>query len=137
MKSMKLGSKDGASLFPLVILMAKESSEAREAFMKERAAVPLSTFLPFVNQLVSHCPISPVFESLLLDMAKEYPINVRLPLQISRPNFELRAQEAIANRIESFLADDLALKMFLASINYLRPPERLAMEVVDGGMTFI
>lgn len=133
MKSMKFGSKDGTSLFPVVIVMVKDSQVAQETFIKEIDQVPLNAFLTYVNQLVSYCASAPVFEALLIQMAKIYPVNVLLPLQVSRRHFESHGQEPIVNRVESQLPEDIALKMFLKSIDYLRPPEKVAWEVINRG----
>ncbi len=130
--SMRYGSIDGQALFPLVILAAKNNDTAATAFEHSRSHVPLTMFLPWVNQLVSHFTSSQVIAQLLIDMAERHPTHVKVPFGITRSSFSPEMLNMNATRfLESKLPADPTWEMFLKSTDYLHPPEKAAHDFLN------
>lgn len=134
--SMRYGSVDGQALFPLVILAVKDSSSATAAFQHLRSNVPTFMFLPWVNQLVSYFALSSAIAKLLIDISERYPVHVKLPFGITRSTLSQEVLNLYETRsLEAKLTTEYSTwKMFLKSIDYLKPPERAARELLNSGM---
>ena len=158
LQSMRYGSSSGQALFPLVILAVKDHNSAVSNMEKLRRSVPLSMFLPWVTQLISHLRDSPTIEQLLFDITEEYPTHVQLPFAITK---KLQRQENLQpkyglvsmkledmvwfhradcfslfdldaiQRLESKLPIDPTWNYFLESIDYLLPPEKAARDLLE------
>lgn len=129
LRSMRYGSCDGQSLFPLVIMALKEKRTTDFDFERERAAVPLNMFLPWVNQLVSNTASTPALTELLVDMARTYATHVRVPFEITRKTFGPNVLHF--KRIESELPTDPTWELFQNSISYLQPPGKFACDMLS------
>ena len=105
LQSMRHGCSAGQTLFPLVILAVKDRSSAVSAMQKYRTSVPLNMFLPWVTQLISYVHHSPAIHQLLVDISREYPTHVRLPLAITR---QLLDQEILSSKTGQFRSLSLA-----------------------------
>lgn len=134
--SMRYGSIDGQALFPLVILAVKDNSAATAVFQHWHSNVPTFMFLPWVNQLVSYFALSSAIAKLLVEISERYPVHVKLPFGITRSTLSLEVLKMYETRtIEANLtADDPTWKMFLRSLDYLKPPERAAHELLNSGV---
>lgn len=133
--SMRHGSVDGQSLFPLVITTIQNDFVAAAAFESSRSRVPLQMFLPWVNQLVSYFAMSPAIARLLIDIAEKHPTHVRVPFGITRNNLTPDViNMSVTRALESNLPVDPTWKMFLKSIDYLHPPEKAADELLKSGI---
>lgn len=131
---MRYGSVDGQALFPLVISAIHNHPAAANSFENYRSSVPNQLFLPWVNQLVSYSTASPAIASLLVDIAAKYPAHVRAPFGITRSNMSPENLNTNAIRsIESALPTDSTWELFLKSIIYLHPPEKVAAELLNSG----
>ncbi|KAI9558578.1 hypothetical protein GHT06_015366 [Daphnia sinensis] len=127
LSSMRYGSVDGQSLFPLVILALKEDFAVTRAFETLRSHVPSFMFLPWVNQLVSYFTSSSAIPKLLVDIAEHHPVHVKIPFGLTQSSLGVQVlAESETRLLESKLLTDLTWKMFLKSIDYLKPPERAA-----------
>lgn len=133
--SMRYGSVDGQALFPLVISAIQNHSAAANSFENYRLSVPYQLFLPWVNQLVSYSTASPAIASLLFDIAAKYPVHVRAPFGITRSTLSSENLNTCAiTSIESALPTDSTWELFLKSIMYLHPPEKVATELLNSGI---
>lgn len=129
---MRYGSTDGQALFPLVLLGMKEGDEVAKDFEKERSGVPLSMFLPWINQLVAHSSAVPALEGLMVDLAGSYPTHLRPPLEISRSSTTKGGDSSRLSRpLESHLPVDRAWETFIKCADYLQPPEKAVKEFLS------
>lgn len=134
--SMRYGSVDGQALFPLVILAVKDNSSASAAFQHLRSNVPTFMFLPWVNQLVSYFALSSAIAKLLIEISERHPLHVKLPFAITRSTLSLEVLEMYETRtLEANLTmHDPTWKLFLKSLDYLKPPEKAAMDLLNSGI---
>lgn len=131
---MRYGSVDGQGLFPLVILALKDDCAFTHAFETLRCDVPLFMFLPWVNQLVSYFTSSSAIPKLLIDIAKQHPVHVKIPFGLTRSSLGVEVLAKSETRLlESKLLTDLTWEMFLKSIDYLKPPEKAARQLLNSG----
>uniref|UniRef100_A0A0P6IJU2 non-specific serine/threonine protein kinase n=1 Tax=Daphnia magna TaxID=35525 RepID=A0A0P6IJU2_9CRUS len=132
LSSMRYGSVDGQGLFPLVILALKDDCAFTHAFETLRCDVPLFMFLPWVNQLVSYFTSSSAIPKLLIDIAKQHPVHVKIPFGLTRSSLGVEVLAQSETRLlESKLLTDLTWEMFLKSIDYLKPPEKAARQLLN------
>lgn len=136
--SMRYGSIDGQGLFPLVILALKDNGTVTHVFETLRPHVPSFMFLPWVNQLVSYFTSSPAIPKLLLHIAEEHPVHVKIPFGITRSSLTAEVLAMNETRLlESKLLSDQTWEMFLKSIDYLKPPEKAARQLLSSSTYLI
>jgi len=135
MLSMQVGNRDAQKLFPRVLRVIEEVSEAGDIFVESTVKVPTWMFLPWVNQLVGSLhndKISTTIVKLVERLAAEYPRAVVFPYRASYENMENLSDLAIMykDKLDQLLSLNQVESMIIKNMAFISVPHIASKDIL-------